>query len=74
MSVYYKSAAIDQSNLFEQQSIRNELMSMESPTAAALGGAKKRKPTHTHKGRKYVVRRGPRGGKYILVKQIKIYI
>jgi len=42
--------------------------------APHAGGAKKRKPTRTHKGRKYVVRRGPRGGKYILVKQIKIYI
>jgi hypothetical protein len=35
------------------------------------GGAK---PKHTYKGRKYVIRTGSRGGKYILVKKLKIYI
>jgi hypothetical protein len=32
------------------------------------------KPKHTYKARKYIIRTGSRGGKYILVKNQKIYV
>jgi ankyrin repeat protein len=32
------------------------------------------KPKHTYKGRKYIIRTGSRGGKYILVNKTKIYV
>ena len=38
------------------------------------GGFSARKKTARHKGRSYVVRTGPKGGSYILVNTIKIYV
>jgi hypothetical protein len=37
--------------------------------SAVVGGAKV-----TYKGRKYIVRKGPQGGKFILVKGKKVYV
>jgi hypothetical protein len=57
-AVFYDSATPDSTKL-----------NLIKTTPTQIGGGKK-----TYKGRKYVIRKGSRGGKYILVKGTKIYV
>lgn len=50
----------------------DELMEVLVDTPSLTGG--KKTQHHVHRGRKYVVREGPRGGLYILAKGERVYV